>query len=162
MASTAYEIVKCRMGTLGIALGKYADPGAEINSWANGFNFVPKTDWKEFASALTSSGRFCVDTGLAARLQKGALSWREIASGDRSGMHVLYRKGKPYKEYPKVVSYFQIHIDSISPTSQRTGRIASYGLQDLDNIWNHAAVDLLHLPIVLPSKEEGLRLGVRF
>lgn len=160
MASSAFEIVKYRMRAIGIDLEKYV--GSELNSWSIGFNFIPKTDWKEFAWALRNSGHFCIDTGFAERLHKGALSWREIGSGNRSGMHVLFRKGKPYKEYPKKIIYLEIHIDSISPTNAQAKGQCSYTIADLDNIWNHAAVDWLHLPLVLPSKEEGLRLGIRF
>jgi hypothetical protein len=160
MASTAFEIVKYRMKARGIDLEKYV--AAELNSWSIGFNFVPKSDWKDFAWALRNSGRFCIDTSFAAKLQKGALSWREIGAGDGSGMHVLFRKGKPYKEYTKKIIYFEIHIDSISPTNVQVNGQCSYSkFADWDNIWNHAAVDLLHLPVVLPDKE-GFRIGIRF
>lgn len=162
MASSAFETAKYRMNGIGISLEKYADEKSILNSWSNGFNFVPKTDWKDFADELQKSGRFCIDTGVAARFQKGALSWREIGSGTRDGMHVLFKKGKPYPTYAKTIIYFQIHIDSISPTNAQSQGQCSYSkVTDWDNVWNHAAVDLLHLPLVLPDKE-GFKLGFRF
>lgn len=151
-------IIKYRMKVLGVDLNKHI---SEVtNSWEDttlGFNFIPK-DWEAFAWALRNSGQFCIDTAIAHKFQKkGSLSWREVNKD--SSMHVLLCKGKPYTKYKKVVTYYQLHIDSVSVVAgtDRAGKC----YYALDQLAKHNIVDKWKLPFVVPDRE-GLRLGIRF
>ena len=159
--------IKKRMLTLGIDLDEHIkEPDGVLNSWANGFNFIPN-DWMAFAWALHRSGRFCVPgadiTGAmdAGRFQKGHPSWREDEKD--SSLHVIYHIGKPWSTYEKVIRYYQIHIDSVSVVAGKDE--AGKCLYDWSSLGTHALVDLLHLPFVLPEeskKSKSLQFGFHF
>ena len=153
--SRAIENIKYRMKVLGVDLEKHI--AAVVNRWDNGFNFIPN-DWKAFAWALRYSGRFCIDTSIAERFQeKGTLSWRQ--TGDKSSLHVLFRKGKPYPQYEKVIEYYQIHVDSVSVVAGQDKAGKCYYAIDL--LAKHNIVDKWKLPFIVPDRE-GTRIGIRF
>jgi hypothetical protein len=164
---TITDIVKYRMQTLGINFGKHLKDGKKtlphgssspglLNTWDNGFRFIP-IDWKALATDLHSSGRFCMETDLGQKFQKGAVAWREVERD--TSMHVLYRKGEPYKGYGKSVGYYEIHIDSVPVATRGNSGKCSY---DPGSLAQHAVTDLHHLPFIVPSKTAGLTFGIRF
>lgn len=156
MGSAAYEKIKSRMGAIGIKLDEHVQ--GETNSWYNGFRFIPK-DMKKLVLDLIAAGQFCADSGVAARFQGvGTLSLRQLGVGGMPGMHVLIKKGEPYKGYG-IVEYCEIHIDSISPAAGAGDGGKCYYHPDL--LADHYITDQKHLPLIVPGRE-GFRLGFRF
>ena len=149
------ENIKYRMKVLGVDLEKHI--ASILNRWENGFNFVPH-DWKAFSWDLKFSGRFCIDTSLAKRFQeKGTLSWRQ--TNDKSSLHVLFRKGKPYPQYKRIIKYYQIHLDSVSVVAGQDESGKCY--YAIDHLAKHNIVDKWKLPFIVPDRK-GLRVGIRF
>ena len=120
-----------------------------INSWTAGF----RAHWKDekshdsFILAILSKTGFCVDTAAGGSQHKG-MSLREVSALD--SLHVIVSK-----------AFLEIHSDSVSVVASRNPKTCrceyAYG-----KVLDHLVTDLKHWPLIVPSSEKGLVIGVRF
>ncbi len=117
--------------------------------WATGF----RSGWKDdkshdsFTLAILSKKGFCVDTAIGGSQHKG-MSLREVSTLD--SLHVIITK-----------AFLEIHADTISVAASRNSKTRrceyAYG-----KVLDHLVNDLKHWPLIVPSSEKGLVIGVRF
>jgi hypothetical protein len=136
------------MRTLGIDLSKYMDPSGVLLTMPNGFRFRcrNKEATDAFHMALIISHKFGADSALGGSQHPG-VSWRE--NSRPTSLHVIISK-----------EYCELHTDSVSPVKgvDESGQcIYDYGM-----VLDHLVTDLKHWPLVVPSSERGLTIGIRF
>lgn len=117
--------------------------------WATGF----RAKWKDsqsceaFTLAILTKKGFCLDTPIGGSQHKG-MSLREVSALD--SLHVIITK-----------AFLEIHSDTVSVAASRhpkTGRCEyAYG-----KVLDHLVTDLKHWPLIVPSSEKGLVIGIRF
>ena len=136
--------IKYRMSTVGIDLDKHIV--SVINVWDKGFRFNCKnTD--DFAIKMISNQNFCADSSIGGSQHSGA-SWREAGKSD--SMHIIISK-----------KYCEVHIDTINVVSARHAKtrqcVYHYG-----NVLDHLVTDLKRWPVIIPTSERGIKIGIRF
>lgn len=154
-ASGTVASIKARMRSRGIDLDQYLE--RVTNSWDStprgfGFTCKDKAQWQALLSALTTSSNFAVDTGLGASQHPG-VSFREVSPLDSAHITMTSRPDS------KTGATCSIHVDSVSPVLGRDqGGKAVY---DCGRALQHVFSDLLHTPLIVPSRD-GFVFGFRF
>jgi hypothetical protein len=132
----------------GIDLDKYI--GSVINVWSAGF----RSYWKgvkgldEFSVEIGLNKNFCSDSSIGGSKHPGLSSFREVTRLD--SLHIIVSK-----------KYLEMHVDSVSVAAGRDPKSGKCEY-DYGAVLDHLTRDLKHWPLIVPSSERGLVIGIRF
>ena len=148
--------IKNRMKQLGVDLDKYVD--RITNKWDStpaGFGFTCKDNnaYTRLRNALIQNSHFGGDSMIGGSQHHG-ISFREVNKFD--SLHVILST-----KADRIGATCSIHLDSVSVV---TGRDSKNGqvIYDPGKVLQHLATDLLHTPLIMPSRERGIVFGFRF
>jgi hypothetical protein len=150
--SPTVKELKRRIERLGIPLDRYLIVVTDCwDGSPKGFKFVCANQtmaWELYKKLDSAAPRIAQDA-ICSQLTQDGKSWREVSQTD--SLHIIWLQGRPNDHYanPKVNSYYNIHLDTVSICKQ----VEASGRCELDypKVPQHIWRDLWHGKLPLPK-----------